>query len=99
MCYYLSVMFTKEPRTDKPINGPSQCQTISQAMPFTPRQNLKLPPRVAAARKHFKAAGWSYRAAAPVLGVTYQHLCMVLTGERESRRLTTRILALPNRKS
>jgi hypothetical protein len=52
---------------------------------------------VAAARRHFYAAGWSYRSAAPHLGVCYQHLCQVLRGERQSRRLVNDILALPAR--
>ena len=39
------------------------------------------------AKVSLKRKGWSYRAAAPVLGVTYQHLCLVLCGRRESGRL------------
>lgn len=66
-------------------------------MPFAPSKSPKLPPAVARARKHFYAAGWSYRSAAAVLGVSYQHLCQVLTGERQSRRLITAVLALPHR--
>jgi hypothetical protein len=66
-------------------------------MPFTPL-NRKSPAGVKAARAHFYAMGWSYRSAAPVLGVSYQHLCQVLNGERPSRRLTAAVLALPKRK-
>ena len=52
---------------------------------------------VATARKHFHAMGWSYRSAAPQLGVSYQHLCQVLTGDRQSRRLIAAVLQLPTR--
>jgi lambda repressor-like predicted transcriptional regulator len=52
---------------------------------------------VAAARKHFHGMGWSYRSAAPHLGVSYQHLCQVLTGDRQSRRLIAAVLQLPTR--
>jgi hypothetical protein len=69
-------------------------------MPFTPSSSPpRLPRSVQSARKHFYAAGWSYRSAAPVLGVSYQHLCQVLNGERQSRRLTAAVLSLPTRKS
>ena len=47
------------------------------------------------AKAHLRAAGWSYRTAAPRLGVTYQHLCYVLNGQRESRRLLANIIRLP----
>lgn len=66
-------------------------------MPFAPTRTPRLPRPVAEARQHFQAGGWSYRAAAPLLGVSYQHLCQVLTGVRQSRRLTAAILALPPR--
>lgn len=33
------------------------------------------------------ARGLSYRTLAPELGVTYQHLCLVLNGHRESARV------------
>ena len=49
----------------------------------------------AAAKRSLKAKGWSYRRAAPHLGVNYVHLALVLTGKRESRRLLHRIAALP----
>lgn len=39
--------------------------------------------------------GWSYRRAAPVLGVSYQHLSEVLNGKRQSRRLLAKIDQLP----
>lgn len=52
---------------------------------------------IATARRHLKARGWSYRTAAPVLGVCYQHLALVLTGRRESRRLLSAISKMPNR--
>ena len=66
-------------------------------MPFAPSTTRRFPRPVQAARKHFHAAGWSYRAAAPQLGVSYQHLAQVLTGDRQSRRLLAAVLQLPIR--
>jgi hypothetical protein len=43
------------------------------------------------AKKLLKAKGWSYRRAAPVLGVHYVHLALVLNGKRQSARLLTAI--------
>lgn len=56
-----------------------------------------LPPKIRKARKILRARGWSYRSAAPLLGISYQHLAMVLTGRRESKRLLAAIAALPRR--
>ena len=50
-----------------------------------------------AAKRTLKRKGWSYRTAAPRLGVCYQHLALVLTGRRESRRLLLAIDSLPAR--
>lgn len=50
------------------------------------------------AKAHLRSAGWSYRTAAPALGVTYQHLCYVLNGHRHSLRLLAKVAALPHRK-
>lgn len=47
------------------------------------------------AKRTLKARGWSYRRAAPILGVTYQHLSEVLNGKRHSRRLLDAVIALP----
>jgi hypothetical protein len=44
----------------------------------------------------FKEKGWSYRTAAPVLGVTYQYLCDVLNGRRQSTRLLRKVRSLPH---
>lgn len=55
------------------------------------------PPEVKQARKHLRITGWTYRAAAEELGVHFTHLALVLTGRRESRRLLTGIMALPER--
>lgn len=49
------------------------------------------------AKRTLRARGWSYRRAAPQLGVCYQHLALVLTGRRESQRLLARIEAIPHR--
>jgi len=48
------------------------------------------------AKVELKRRGWSYRRVAPELGVTYQHLCLVLTGKRESRRLLKAIKEIPH---
>lgn len=66
-------------------------------MPFTPATTRRFPGPVTKARRHFHAHGWSYRSAAPVLGVSYQHLSQVLNGERQSRRLINAVLSLPHR--
>lgn len=50
------------------------------------------------ARRSLARKGWSYRTAAPLLGVHHVHLALVLTGRRESRRLLAAIHALPHRK-
>lgn len=50
---------------------------------------------IVAAKHQLKAKGWSYRTAAPKLGVCYQHLALVLTRRRQSRRLLAAIAALP----
>lgn len=47
------------------------------------------------AKELLKKKGWSYRKAAPVLGVCYQHLSDVLNGQRESRRILNAIQELP----
>ena len=43
------------------------------------------------AKQHLKSLGWSYRRAAPLLGVTHIHLAYVLNGQRQSRRLLSEI--------
>jgi len=47
------------------------------------------------AKKALKSKGWTQRTAAPHLSVTYQHLCLVLNGKRESRRLILAVHRLP----
>lgn len=51
------------------------------------------------AKVELKKKGWSYRAAAPVLGVTFRHLAYVLSGERPSRRVLRAIGELPANKT
>lgn len=64
-----------------------------------PKKNMKRQATNAAARERarqlLKQRGYSYRRAAPVLGVHYSHLALVLTGKRQSRRLLRRIEQLP----
>ena len=52
-----------------------------------------------AEKASFKQKGWSYRSAAPQLGVTYKYLCEVLNGKISSRRLLKKIQALPRRET
>lgn len=55
----------------------------------------KIPLTVSQARAALHAKGYSYRRAAVALGCSFTHLSHVLTNRRESRRLLTRIAALP----
>lgn len=54
---------------------------------------------VEAAKAHLREAGWTYRTAAPELGVHWAHLAKVLTGRRTSRALLERIHQLSPRES
>jgi hypothetical protein len=63
----------------------------------TPVYDPSLPREVNDARKSLAAKGWSYRAAAPLLGVHHVHLALVLKGRRESKRLLGAIRDLPSR--
>lgn len=49
------------------------------------------------AKVTLKNRNWSYRTAAPEVGVSYQHLSEVLNGRRQSKRLLCRIMGLPER--
>jgi hypothetical protein len=49
------------------------------------------------AKVTLKNRRWTYRSAAPELGVTYQHLSEVLNGRRQSKRLLCRVMGLPIR--
>ena len=62
------------------------------------KSNRQLSPEVLAAREILKRRGWSYRTAAPFLGVTYQQISFVLNGHRQSISLLRRIHALPYRR-
>lgn len=46
------------------------------------------------AKSHLRSLGLSYRMAAPIVGVTYQHLSLVLNGHRISLPLIRRVLDL-----
>lgn len=61
------------------------------------RNEASLSREIRKARETLDRKGWSYRAAAPLLGVGYVHLARVLTGHRESRRLLLAIEGLPDR--
>lgn len=50
------------------------------------------------AKAALERKGWSQRAAARHLGVTFEHLNRVLNGHRESASLLRRVDALPDRK-
>ncbi len=47
------------------------------------------------AKARLKELGWSYRRVAPLLGVRFEHLCLVLNGHRDSIRLLAAIEGLP----
>lgn len=76
-------------------NRPSQY--ANRLTPGRTRVHRDLPSEVIDARWHLRDHGWSYRTAAPVLGVHYSHLAQVLTGTRKSRQLCEAILTLPRR--
>lgn len=57
--------------------------------------NQKIPLEVA--KQVLRDRGYSYRQAAPLLGVCYQHLSEVLNGHRPSGRVLRKISALPAR--
>ena len=46
-------------------------------------------------KKILREKGWSYRQASEVLGVHYVYLCNFVNGMYKSRRLTLKILELP----
>lgn len=48
------------------------------------------------AKNKLRGKGWSYRRAAPVLGVTFEYLCRVCNGVHQSIRLNGRIAELPD---
>lgn len=48
-------------------------------------------------KRILKERGWSYRTAAPVLGVQFSHLFRVLKGERKSSALLKRIEQIHHR--
>ena len=50
------------------------------------------------AKVTLKRKGWSYRTAAEVIGISYQHLSCVLNGQRESRRVLLAIARLPEKR-
>jgi hypothetical protein len=59
--------------------------------------NPQLTPELETAKQILHDKGWSYRTAAPFLGVHYTHLARVLTGFRVSKSLLRRIQSLPHR--
>lgn len=55
----------------------------------------KRPPAIQAARNTLRRKGWKQAEAARALGVSSVHLCYVLNGRRESKRLLAAINRLP----
>ena len=55
----------------------------------------KRPPQVQKARNILRGKGWTIVAGAKRLGVTREHLSLVLNGHRESRRILDAIQELP----
>ena len=56
----------------------------------------KRSPAVQTARNTLRSKGWTQAAAANLLGVSAIHLCYVLNGRRDSRRLLDAIRRLPS---
>lgn len=65
-------------------------ELIRLPLPATPIRHT-----VEQAKVELKRKGYSYRAAAPLLDVTYQHLSEVLNAKRNSRRVLVKIKTLP----
>jgi transcriptional regulator with XRE-family HTH domain len=55
----------------------------------------KLNPEIQAARNALRRKGWSQAQVAARLGISRIHVCYVLNGRRESRRVINAILHLP----
>ena len=51
------------------------------------------------AKAILKNRGWSYRSAAPLLGITYVSLSRILNGTYQNRRVLTAIETMPDRKA
>lgn len=49
------------------------------------------------AKKSLKRKGWNQRTAAQYLSRSYQHVCLVLNGRRESRSLLKALSNLPEK--
>jgi transcriptional regulator len=62
---------------------------------MTSNATANRPPEVQQARKALRLKGWKQQQAAPLLGVTRQHLTLVLTARRRSKRLLAAIQELP----
>ena len=62
-------------------------------MPAT--ANKKRKPEVQAARNILRRRGWTQAEVAKRLGISPIHLCYVLNGRRESRRIINEIQHLP----
>jgi hypothetical protein len=60
-----------------------------------PASVTEISSEVQAARNALRRKGWTQVAAALALGVTPIHLNYVLTGRRQSRRIITEIMRLP----
>lgn len=63
---------------------------------MTATANKKRKPEIQAARNHLRRKGWTQAAVAKQLGITPIHLCYVLNGRRESRRVLHAIAELPD---
>lgn len=63
-------------------------------MPATATKKRK--PEIQAARNALRRKGWTQAEVANLLGITRIHLCYVLNGRRESRRVLAAIQDLPD---
>ena len=69
-------------------------QHLVNLMP-TSTATKKLKPEIQAARKALRVKGWSQAQVAERLGISRIHVCYVLNGRRESRRVINAINHLP----
>lgn len=53
-------------------------------------------PQDTAIKRELQRKGWSYRRAAPVLGIHWVYLCGLANGKYNSKRLKLKVLQMPH---
>lgn len=74
---------------------PGDSADLRAAVSAWARKRIATRNAVHRAKARLKELGWSYRRVAPLLGVRFEHLCLVLNGHRDSLRLLAAIEDLP----